>query len=497
LVAIYRQAYVSKDLLMKFADLGLAETLLRAVQAEGYHTATPVQIAAIPPILAGRDVLACAQTGTGKTAAFALPTLQRLSETPPPAGVRGRKIRVLALSPTRELARQICDSFKTYGRNTSQRSTVVYGGVGQGPQVQALRNGIDILIATPGRLVDLMQQGHIDLSHVQVVILDEADQMLDMGFAPDLNRIMQRVPGKRQTLLFSATMPGEIRKLASTWLTDAAEVRIAPVAKTTEAIEESVLFVDERQKLMLLTHWLHQTNWTRTLVFARTKHRADKIAKSLLKSGIEADAIHANKSQSARQRALARFKSAKPPVLVATDIAARGLDIDAVSHVINFDLPLEAASYVHRIGRTGRAGASGIAISFCAGPERSQLRAIERLTRKNLIVGSHPDGPLPALPEGASKELDSRDRAPRQHQQGGRGKPSGAKPFAGKRRQSNRPDGNSTEPVARPRFAGARSAGPHSSGDSAGPRTGAAGQQRQKRRRPALTASAFSDQNGV
>ena len=256
-----------------------------------------------------------------------------------------------------------------------------------------------------------MQQGHIDLAHVQVVILDEADQMLDMGFAPDLNRIMQRVPRQRQTLLFSATMPGEIRKLASTWLTDAAEVRVAPVASTTEMIEESVLFVDERQKLMLLTHWLHQTDWTRTLVFARTKHRADKIAKSLLKSGIEADAIHANKSQSARQRALARFKSAKPPVLVATDIAARGLDIDAVSHVINFDLPLEPASYVHRIGRTGRAGATGIAISFCAGPERSQLRAIERLTRRNLAVGSHPDGPLPALPEGTSQALDSRDRA--------------------------------------------------------------------------------------
>jgi ATP-dependent RNA helicase RhlE len=244
----------------------------------------------------------------------------------------------------------------------------------------------------------------------------------------------------------------------------------------------------------LLTHWLHKTDWTRTLVFARTKHRADKIAKSLLKSGIEADAIHANKSQSARQRALARFKSSKPPVLVATDIAARGLDIDAVSHVINFDLPLEAASYVHRIGRTGRAGASGIAISFCAGPERSQLRAIERLTRKNLNVGTHPDGPLPALPEGASKELDSRDRAPRQHQQGGRGKPSGAKPFAGKRRPANRPDGNSTEP-ARPRFAGARSSGPHSAGATAGARTGPGGQRRQKRR-PAQTASAFSDQNG-
>ena len=280
---------------------------------------------------------------------------------------------MLVLSPTRELARQICESFQTYGRHTHLRCAMVYGGVSQVPQVQAIRKGVDVLVATPGRLVDLLGQGLVDLGGVQVVVLDEADRMLDMGFAPDLNRIVQRVPRQRQTLLFSATMPGEIRKLANAWLNDPVEARIAPVAKTTEQIDESVLFVDERQKLLLLTHWLTETAWTRTLVFARTKHRADKIAKSLARSGISADAIHANKSQSARQKALARFKSSKPPVLVATDIAARGLDIDAVSHVINFDLPLEAASYVHRIGRTGRAGATGSAISFCAGPERCAI----------------------------------------------------------------------------------------------------------------------------
>jgi ATP-dependent RNA helicase RhlE len=470
---------------MKFADLGLSENLLRAIEGEGYHTATPVQIGAIPPILAGRDVLACAQTGTGKTAAFALPTLDLVSATPPAPGNRSRKIRVLALSPTRELARQICESFQTYGRHTGLRSTVVYGGVSQVPQVKALRNGIDMLIATPGRLVDLMQQGHIDLSQVQVVILDEADQMLDMGFAPDLGRIMQKVPAKRQTLLFSATMPGEIRKLAAAWLSDPAEVRIAPIAKTTAQIDESVLFVDERLKLVLLTHWLRETDWTRTLVFARTKHRADKIAKSLLRSGISADAIHANKSQAARQKALARFKSSKPPVLVATDIAARGLDIDAVSHVINFDLPLEAASYVHRIGRTGRAGANGIAISFCAGPERSQLRAIERLTRKNLIVGTHPSGPLPQLPEG-SPALDSHDRAPRASSGGshshGAGRHSAGKASQGAQPAASRPGKWRRNGAAKRRFAPSGSTAPRPTGEGGGRRDGAQGAKRPKRR---------------
>ena len=383
---------------MKFADLGLAENLLRAVEAEGYHTATPVQIAAIPPVLAGRDVLACAQTGTGKTAAFALPTLQRLADAPPVAGAKGRKIRVLVLSPTRELARQICESFQTYGRHTHLRCAMVYGGVSQVPQVQAIRKGVDVLVATPGRLVDLLGQGLVDLGGVQVVVLDEADRMLDMGFAPDLNRIVQRVPRQRQTLLFSATMPGEIRKLANAWLNDPVEVRIAPVAKTAEQIDESVLFVDERQKLLLLTHWLTETAWTRTLVFARTKHRADKIAKSLARSGISADAIHANKSQSARQKALARFKSSKPPVLVATDIAARGLDIDAVSHVINFDLPHRG----RRATSTASAAPAGparraVPFRFVPDPSVSQLRAIERLTRKTIPVGAA--GPLPKLPE--------------------------------------------------------------------------------------------------
>jgi len=380
---------------MKFEDLGLAEPLLRAVRAQGYTATTKIQAAAIPPVLEGRDVLGCAQTGTGKTAAFALPTLQRLSRVECRVNGRGRKIRTLVLAPTRELALQICESFQVYGRHTHVRQTVVYGGVGQSPQVQALNAGVDVLVATPGRLLDLMQQGFIDLSHVEVLILDEADRMLDMGFIHDLRRIVDKVPRKRQTLLFSATMPPEIRTLAGQWLTDPVEVRVTPASCTLDTIRQSVFFVDQNQKLRLLTLWLQETPWTRTLVFTRTKHGADKIAKSLVKAGIEADAFHSNKSQSARQRVLLRFKSPRPLVLVATDIAARGLDIDQVSHVINFDLPVDADSYIHRIGRTGRAGAAGVAVSFCDHGERSSLQAIQRLTRQTLSVEEQPAG-MPA-----------------------------------------------------------------------------------------------------
>jgi ATP-dependent RNA helicase RhlE len=322
--------------------------------------------------------------------------LQRLSRVVCRVNGRGRKIRTLVLAPTRELALQICESFQVYGRHTGVRQTVVYGGVGQSPQVRALNAGVDVLIATPGRLLDLMQQGFVDLAHVEVLILDEADRMLDMGFIHDLRRIVEKVPRERQTLLFSATMPPEIRTLAGQWLTDPVEIRVTPASSTVDAIRQSVFFVDQKQKLQLLTHWLQETPWTRTLVFTRTKHGADKIAKSLLKAGIEADAFHSNKSQSARQRVLLRFKSPRPLVLVATDIAARGLDIDEVSHVINFDLPVDAGSYIHRIGRTGRAGAAGVAVSFCDRGERSSLQAIERLTRQRLSVEEHPTG-LPAV----------------------------------------------------------------------------------------------------
>jgi ATP-dependent RNA helicase RhlE len=418
-----------KEALMKFEELGLAEPLLRAVRAQGYHTTTKIQAAAIPLILEGRDVLGCAQTGTGKTAAFALPTLQRLSRLECRVNGRGRKIRTLVLAPTRELALQICESFQVYGRHTAVRQAAIYGGVGQSPQVRALNQGVDVLIATPGRLLDLMQQGHVDLSHVEVLILDEADRMLDMGFIHDLKRIVAKVPHKRQTLLFSATLPPDIRSLADQWLTDPEDIRVTPAKIAVEAIRQSVFFVDQKQKLHLLTHWLRETAWTRALVFTRTKHGADKVAKSLVKAGIQADAFHSNKSQSARQRVLLRFKAPKPLVLVATDIAARGLDIDDVSHVVNYDMPMDADNYVHRIGRTGRAGAAGVAISFCDGGERSTLQAIQRLTRQTLAVEECPVG----IPAPASKAFHP--GAPREPRRPAASSPTGrGRRFSGGRR---------------------------------------------------------------
>lgn len=394
---------------MKFEDLGLSEPLLRAVGEQGYVVATKIQLAAIPPILDGRDVLGCAQTGTGKTAAFALPTLQRLGLNECRVNGRGRKIRALVLAPTRELAIQIGESFQTYGCHTCVRQTVLFGGVGQTPQVRALNHGVDVLIATPGRLLDLMQQGFVDLSKVEVLILDEADRMLDMGFIHDLQRIVAKTPRNRQTLLFSATMPPAIRALADRWLTNPIDVRVAPAATVADRIRQSVFFVDQRQKPRLLTDWLKEIPWTRTLVFTRTKHGADKLAKTLNKAGIEADALHANKSQSARQRILLRFKSPKPMVLVATDIAARGLDIDEISHVVNFDLPMDAENYVHRIGRTGRAGAGGVAVSFCDSGERSTLQAIQRLTRQTLAVEKRSE----SISADASRGSHSSPKGPR------------------------------------------------------------------------------------
>jgi ATP-dependent RNA helicase RhlE len=378
-----------------FENLGLADALVRAVRAEGYESATPIQQKAIGPLLAGHDLMGCAQTGTGKTAAFALPTLQRLSVGPRAAVVESgnrrhakaqRPIRALVLAPTRELAAQIGASFATYGKFTGLRYAIVYGGVGQGPQVRALQNGVDILVATPGRLEDLMEQGYIDLRHVEILILDEADQMLDMGFIVPLRRIVSAVPRQRQTLMFSATMPPEIRKLAQEWLRNPTYVEVAPVATPAELVEHSVHFVEPRDKLNKLQQFLENTAYTRTLVFSRTKRGADKIVKQLSRNGIKAAALHSNKSQSVRQRTLAAFKGNHPPVLVATDIAARGLDVDAISHVVNYDLPEVPEVYVHRIGRTGRAGATGIATSFVGREERDLLRQIERLMKRTLTV---------------------------------------------------------------------------------------------------------------
>jgi ATP-dependent RNA helicase RhlE len=419
-----------------FEQLGLIDSLLRAVRGEGYDTATPIQLQAIPPVLAGSDLMGCAQTGTGKTAAFALPTLQRLSTSISPAlnnkqphvqkhngksrdsfpRAERRPIRSLILAPTRELAAQIGESFAAYGCFTGLRHTVIYGGVGQGNQVRALENGVDILVATPGRLLDLMEQGHVNLRNVELLILDEADQMLDMGFIVPLRRIVASVPTSRQTLMFSATMPGEIRKLAAEWLREPVYVEVAPVATPAELVEQSVFFVEQRHKPHLLTHFLQSNAFTRTLVFARTKHGADKIVKHLDRSGIRAAAIHSNKSQSVRQRTLAAFKSNRPPVLVATDIAARGLDVDGISHVINYELPDVAEVYVHRIGRTGRAGATGIATSFCSREERDQLRQIERLTRRTLAVEqTQPEYPkVNSAPHNEQSNHNSRDSsAPR------------------------------------------------------------------------------------
>jgi ATP-dependent RNA helicase RhlE len=375
---------------MKFADLRLIEPILRAVSDAGYITATPIQAQAIPHVLEGRDVLGCAQTGTGKTAAFALPILQKLSARTD----NQRRPRVLVLCPTRELATQIRDDVRAYGKFLHLRQTVIFGGVNQNPQVDNLRRGIDIIIATPGRLLDLMNQGHVDLRSIEVLVLDEADRMLDMGFIHDIRKIVARVPQQRQTMLFSATMPTEIRKLADSLLKNPVNVQVAPVAATADKIDQSVYFVDRSNKPTLLAHLVNNLPMTRAIVFTRTKHGADRVVRHLHTRGIRAEAIHGNKSQNARQRALDNFKANRIPVLVATDIASRGIDVDGVTHVVNYDLTHEPETYVHRIGRTARAGASGVAVSFCDRDERPNLKAIESLIRRSITVKTdHPTYP--------------------------------------------------------------------------------------------------------
>ena len=386
---------------MTFNELNLSAPLLRAVQEAGYETPSPIQAAAIPPVLSGRDLMGCAQTGTGKTAAFALPMLDRLTADAPR---KKGAIRALILTPTRELALQIGESFEAYGKYLKLRSTVIFGGVGQAPQVEALKKGVDILIACPGRLNDLIGQGFIDLSELEIFVLDEADRMLDMGFVHDVKKVIAKLPKERQNLMFSATMPKEIEQLAAGILRKPAFVKVDPVSSTVDRIQQSLYHVEKGNKKFLLP-WLIknlQPPVVNALVFSRTKHGADKIAKDLTKQGIPAAAIHGNKSQTARVTALEDFKAGKTKVLVATDIAARGIDISELSHVFNYDLPEVPETYVHRIGRTARAGADGTAVSFCAPEEQEYLAGIEKLNRRQIpVVSGHPwDGvPAPVRPE--------------------------------------------------------------------------------------------------
>lgn len=374
---------------MTFEELHIIPPILKVLREAGYRRPTPIQEAAIPPVLKGRDLLGCAQTGTGKTAAFAVPILQLLAGRGVPQGKR--PIRALVLTPTRELALQIYENFELYGRNLGLRSAVIFGGVGQAPQVAALENGVDILVATPGRLNDLIGQGHVSLDSLEIFVLDEADRMLDMGFIHDVRRVIDKTPEKKQTLLFSATMPPEIQEIADRLLHDMAVVQVDPPATTVEAIRQYVYFVDKGNKRHLLAYLLQNPELVSVLVFTRTKHGADRVARDLTRAGFPAQSIHGDKSQGARQAALAAFKEGRCRVLVATDIAARGIDIEELSHVVNFDIPEVPETYVHRIGRTGRAGLDGTAISFCTADEREDFEHILRLTKGNIeTVEDHP-----------------------------------------------------------------------------------------------------------
>src|SRR4051812_15007402 len=374
--------------LTSFQDFGLAEPITRALAQENYTIPTPIQRDAIPLVKAGRDLVGIAQTGTGKTAAFALPILDRLGANPQPH--EKKTCRVLVLSPTRELSGQILDSFRTYGRHLRISAALAIGGVSMGGQVRALMNGVDVLVATPGRLLDLVRGNALRLSNVEFLVLDEADRMLDMGFIHDIRKIVAKLPAERQTLFFSATMPRDIAELADQMLRDPVKVAVTPAASTVERIEQRIIHVDRGAKSAILTELLKGETVDRALVFTRTKHGADKVVRGLVKAGIAAHAIHGNKSQNQRERVLADFRSGKIRTLVATDIAARGIDVDGISHVFNYDLPNEPETYVHRIGRTARAGATGIAISLVDGEEVAYLRAIEKLIRLTIATQGQP-----------------------------------------------------------------------------------------------------------
>ncbi len=417
---------------MSFSDLGLHDDLLRAVNAQGYTQPTPIQQKAIPVVLEGRDLLASAQTGTGKTAGFTLPMLQRLANGKRPGK---RQVRALVLTPTRELAAQVGESVAAYGQHLSLRSHIIFGGVGQQPQVDALRHGLDVLVATPGRLLDLHQQGHVDLAAVEILVLDEADRMLDMGFIHDIKRLLRLVPKQRQNLLFSATFSNEIQTLAKQLLNDPALIEVAPRNTTAEKIEQAIYRVDRDKKRDLLAHLILRHNWFQVLVLTRTKHGANRLAEQLSKQDIPAMAIHGNKSQGARTRALGAFKSGDLQVLVATDIAARGLDINELPHVVNFDLPNVAEDYVHRIGRTGRAGSNGEAVSLVCVDEHGLLKNIERLINqtlpKHIEPGFEPD------PNAKPEPIENGRRGQRSPRQR---KPEGQAANAGgeRRRRSRR-----------------------------------------------------------
>ena len=395
---------------MLFNDLQLIEPILQALSKEGYSNPTPIQQQSIPVILQKRDLLGCAQTGTGKTAAFVIPTLQLMFGQLQERGRAQHTISTLILTPTRELAIQIGESIQAYGRYLPLRHQVIFGGVSQHSQVQSIRRGVDILVATPGRLLDLMQQGHISLRDIQYFILDEADRMLDMGFVHDVKRIIAKLPAKRQTLFFSATMPPEIMQLAKVLLNDPVKVEVTPPASTVDLIQQSVFHVDKQHKQSLLIHLLQDKSIETVLIFTQMKHSADKLARVLNNAGIRTEAIHGNKSQNARQSALANFKNKQTRVLVATDIAARGIDIDELAHVINYELPNVPETYVHRIGRTGRAGASGMAISFCDRGEKVFLADIEKLIRKKVPVVTSSTFVAPKIIEQAAPQ-DSRNHS--------------------------------------------------------------------------------------
>jgi ATP-dependent RNA helicase RhlE len=431
---------------VNFAGLGIAEPILRALAQENYTTPTPIQARAIPALLAGRDLLGIAQTGTGKTAAFGLPLLQRLSvgHVPP----RPKEAKALILAPTRELAVQIDQSLRTYGRFLNLKRAVILGGVSPNSQINAMKNGVDIVVATPGRLLDLVQQRQIRLDAVQVLIIDEADRMFDMGFIRDVRKIVNHLPKERQSMLFSATMPDDVARLVGDVLKTPERIEVAPQSKTADRVEQKLYYVPMQQKRQLLSELMKDVSFNRVIVFTRTKHGANRVAEHLSRTGVAAEAIHGNKSQNARQRALELFKTGKARVLVATDIAARGIDIDHITHVINFELPNEPESYVHRIGRTARAGGTGIAISFCDSSERAYLRDIERIIRMKIEPVAHD---LPELtPEQLKAAEERRPPHGRSRNHGGHGKPgpkgghrhggeNAGNPHAPKKRNGSRP----------------------------------------------------------
>ncbi|RAK70272.1 DEAD/DEAH box helicase [Hymenobacter edaphi] len=472
---------------MTFDDLHLLPEILKSLHAAGYERPTPIQQQAIPHVLDARDLLGVAQTGTGKTAAFTLPLLQRLHLARPAHQPTGpRAVRALILTPTRELAIQIGESFESYGSHLPLRHAVIFGGVSQHPQVQALKRGVDVLVATPGRLLDLINQGFIDLKRLEIFVLDEADRMLDMGFINDIRRILPLLPKQRQSLFFSATMPPTIRELADTILRNPVPVAVTPVSSTAETVEQVVYLVDKTDKPYLLLEVLEDPALRRVLVFSRTKHGADRVAKGLNAKGIGAEAIHGNKSQNARQRALQNFKSGETRVLVATDLAARGIDVDELSHVVNYELPNEPETYVHRIGRTGRAGAEGRALSFCDAEERAYLQDIQRLINQQItVVDTHSYAqndvePVPLKGPNITKPKGSAGRPPRS---GPRPERGGSAPKAPKAATGG---GRSAASAPRPKTerSGQQRSGTAPAGGSGGAGNGRSGRRRSRNSRP-------------